>query len=91
MSSVKDRLAKLKTNISKKPHIVVDTNICNGGCPHKCTTYVCPALCYTVSEDKVHFQYEDCIECGTCMHACDQGAVSWNFPASGHGVTFGLG
>ena len=58
MSSVKDRLAKLKTNISKKPHIVVDTNICNGGCPHKCTTYVCPALCYTVSEDKVHFQYE---------------------------------
>ena len=64
-----------------KPHIVVNTDICNSGCPHKCTTWVCPANCYTLDDqNKVHFQVEDCIECGTCMYACDQGAVDWNYP-----------
>jgi len=77
-----------------KPHIRVDTDICNSTCPHKCTTYVCPANCYTKDEQgKVHFQVEDCIECGTCMYACDQGAVSWEFPDPeiGRGVTWNYG
>lgn len=77
-----------------KPHIVVETEICNTTCPHKCTTYVCPANCYTLDElGKVHFQFEDCIECGTCMFACDQGAVSWNYPhpEEGRGVTWNFG
>lgn len=76
------------------PHILVDTDICNTKCPHHCTTYVCPAKCYT-KDDRglVHFQFEDCIECGTCMYACDQGAVSWNYPdpETGRGVTWNLG
>ena len=43
-----------------KPHIVVDTDICNSTCPHKCTTWICPANCYTMDENqKVHFQVED--------------------------------
>jgi ferredoxin like protein len=77
-----------------KPHIEVDTAKCNGGCPHQCTTYVCPANCYTKDEDaQVHFQFEDCIECGTCLYACDQGAVTWAFPdpESGRGVNWNLG
>ena len=77
-----------------KPHIVVDTHICNSSCPHNCTTWVCPANCYTLDEyKKVHFQVEDCIECGTCMYACDQGAVDWNFPdpENGRGVNWNYG
>lgn len=77
-----------------KAHILVDTDICNSGCPHKCTTYVCPANCYTTDEEgEVHFQFEDCIECGTCMFACDQGAVEWNYPEpeEGRGVTWNFG
>lgn len=77
-----------------KPHITVETEICNSTCPHKCTTYVCPANCYTMDEEGlVHFQVEDCIECGTCMYACDQGAVSWEFPDPevGRGVTWNYG
>jgi ferredoxin like protein len=69
-------------------------NLVNSTCPHKCTTYVCPANCYTKDEEgKVHFQVEDCIECGTCMYACDQGAVSWEFPDPeiGRGVTWNFG
>ncbi|MCJ8346122.1 4Fe-4S dicluster domain-containing protein [bacterium] len=89
--SVKDRLATNKTKLSKKPHIVVETEICDTICKHHCTTRVCPAKCFEIIEDKMQFQYEDCIECGTCLHACDQGAVSWAFPESGHGITFRLG
>ena len=76
------------------PHIVVDTVICNSVCPHQCTTYVCPANCYTLDEaGQVHFQFEDCIECGTCMYACDQGAVAWSYPdpETGRGVNWNLG
>lgn len=79
---------------SARAHIEVDTKICNGGCPHRCTTYVCPANCYTLDEaNLVHFQFEDCIECGTCLYACDQGAVTWRFPdpEEGRGVNWSLG
>ena len=77
-----------------RAHIEVDTDICNTTCPHKCTTRVCPAKCYTLDESgNVHFQFEDCIECGTCLYACDQGAVTWRFPhpEEGRGVNWSLG
>lgn len=76
-----------------KPHIVVNTDICNTVCPHKCTTWICPAHCYVLEEGIVRFQVEDCIECGTCMYACDQGAVSWDFPDPeiGKGVNWNFG
>jgi ferredoxin like protein len=76
------------------PHIFVETDVCNNVCHHQCTTYVCPADCYKIDDyDQVYFQFEDCIECGTCMYACDQGAVSWNFPdpERGRGVNWNLG
>lgn len=76
-----------------KPHIIVDTDICNTICPHKCTTWICPAYCYTLEKGIVRFQVEDCIECGSCMYACDQGAVTWNYPEPeiGRGVTWNFG
>ena len=77
-----------------RAHIEVDTQICNSTCPHRCTTYVCPANCYTLDDDgNVQFQFEDCIECGTCLFACDQGAVSWKYPhpESGRGVNWMFG
>jgi len=77
-----------------RPHIEVETGICNSVCPHKCTTYVCPANCYTLDENgNVNFQFEDCIECGTCLYACDQGAVTWKYPhpEEGKGVNWNFG
>jgi len=77
-----------------KAHIEVKTDICNTACQHKCTTLVCPANCYTLDEmQQVHFQFEDCIECGTCMYACDQGAVKWNYPDPeiGRGIDWNFG
>ena len=96
--SVADRLGMVnyrnQARTEAKAHIEVDTSICNSTCVHKCTVKVCPAKCYTLdAEGLVHFQYEDCIECGTCMYACDQGAVTWNYPhpEDGKGVNWTLG
>ncbi|MEX2640991.1 MAG: 4Fe-4S binding protein [Balneolales bacterium] len=77
-----------------RPHIRVNTDICNTECGHKGTTYTCPANCYTLdSEGRVRFQFEDCIECGTCMFVCDQGAVNWEYPdpETGRGVKWKFG
>ena len=85
---------RLQGRSDARAHITVETSICNSTCPHQCTTYVCPANCYTVDDqDTVHFQFEDCIECGTCLYACDQGAVTWRFPdpESGRGVNWSFG
>lgn len=96
--SVSERLGLVvyrnQERTAARPHIEVDTAICNSVCPHHCTTYVCPAECYRFDEDgKVFFQFEDCIECGTCMYACDQGAVAWSYPdpEQGRGVTWNFG
>jgi ferredoxin like protein len=96
--TISERLGKVayrnQARSDSAPHILVDTGICNSVCPHKCTTYVCPANCYTLDEEgSVHFQFEDCIECGTCLYACDQGAVTWRYPdpESGRGVNYNFG
>ena len=96
--SIADRLGKVafrnQGRTDARAHIEVNTDICNSTCPHRCTTYVCPANCYTIDEnDQVRFQFEDCIECGTCMYACDQGAVAWRYPDPeyGRGVNWNLG
>lgn len=96
--SISERLGKVSYRNQGRSdataHIVVDTEICNNACPHKGTTYMCPANCYTLDDEgHVHFQVEDCIECGTCMYACDQGAVTWNYPdpETGFGVTWNMG
>jgi len=96
--SLTDRLALVAyRNQSRNdavPHIVVDTGICNSSCPHRGTTYACPAKCYFLDEKGiVQFQFEDCIECGTCLFVCDQGAVEWRYPdpEKGRGVNWSLG
>ena len=76
------------------PHIQVDTSICNNQCSHHCTIYVCPAQCYKYNnKGEVIFQVEDCIECGTCLYACDQKAVRWDYPdpEKGKGVDWLFG
>ena len=54
--SIAERLGKVayrnQGRAEAKPHILVDTAICNSVCPHKCTTYVCPANCYTLDETR---------------------------------------
>jgi ferredoxin like protein len=88
---IKERLGKTKYDVDKSfAHITVDDRICEK-CPHHFCVMACPAQCYTMQDGKLSFQYEDCVECGTCSVACDQGSVKWQFPKAGKGVIYKYG
>jgi ferredoxin like protein len=88
---IKERLGKTKYDVDKNyAHITVNENIC-AKCPHHFCVMACPAQCYTLQDGKLVFQYEDCVECGTCSIACDQGSVTWHYPKAGKGVIYKYG
>jgi len=51
---------------------------------------VCPADLFVPLDDgSVLFNYEQCFECGSCYFVCtEEGAIEWNYPRGGYGVTF---
>jgi ferredoxin like protein len=83
-----DKLALNLFHVDNEPHIKVDQEICQR-CPHKFCTYICPAENYTLNEDGgVVFSWEGCLECGTCRIICDQGAITWDYPMGGYGISY---
>lgn len=88
MVTIEERLSLVRYNVDKEAHIKVETTICRD-CPHHVCTLVCPAGCYTLSEEsELLFSYSGCLECGTCRIMCDRGAISWDYPRGGYGVSF---
>ena len=89
---IKRRLGTLRfqTDSPDRAHITVKPEIC-GRCPHSLCTFVCPAQCYERIEGKLVFRYEDCVECGACDIACDQGSVTWKLPRGPFGVRYTFG
>jgi ferredoxin like protein len=89
---IKRRLGTLRyhTDSAEHAHITVKPPIC-AKCPHSFCTYVCPAQCYQRIDGRLVFKYEDCVECGACAIACDQGSVTWNYPRGGYGVRYAYG
>ena len=53
--------------------------------------YGCPAGCFSLANGVMQFQYEDCVECGTCDIMCTPGSVKWNNPRGGFGVKYRYG
>ena len=53
----------------------------------------CPAKLYRIEEDgRFTFNYEGCLECGTCRVLAGGRAIkSWNHPMGGMGVWFRKG
>lgn len=89
---VKRRLGTLRytTDSKEHAHITVKPEICER-CPHSRCTFGCPAKCYERIDGKLVFRYEDCVECGACDIACDQGSVTWSFPRGAFGVRYAYG
>ena len=86
-----------KVDESVNAHIVVDYSIC-ALCPHQNCVWGCPVQCYTMldkpqteNNSPILFQYEDCVECGTCFIQCDQGSVKWSNPRGSFGVKYKYG
>jgi ferredoxin like protein len=83
----------LKTRYVVDPHsahILVERSLC-ANCKESPCIYVCPAGCYHKEEDKLLFSYQSCMECGSCRIVCPSGAVNWNYPRGGFGVSYRFG
>ncbi len=89
---IKRRLATLRyaTDSKDHAHITIKPEIC-APCPHSFCTVACPAQCYERIEGKLVFRYEDCVECGACDVACDQGSVTWTMPRGPYGMRYRFG
>jgi len=92
MLEVKARLGTTEYNFDSEEHahITINPDICKD-CPHHMCMYGCPSLCFTLVKKQMTFQYEDCVECGTCDILCDRGSVKWNNPRGTFGVKYKYG
>jgi ferredoxin like protein len=87
--------AKLGLNVFKidtEPHIIIDQGICQEQCVVRVCLHICPAELYSLNQEgEVQVDYEGCLECGTCLIACDHGALAWHYPRPGFGVQYRFG
>jgi ferredoxin like protein len=89
--NIKDKLALDAFKTDNQSHLEVDQEICRK-CDTKCCLYVCPARVYTLDEEgKIKVEFEACLECGTCLMACPDDAIMWNYPRGGFGVQYRYG
>lgn len=88
MVNVAVRLKFSRYRLDREAHIRVYYEKC-GKCLHRACLTACPAQCYLPQpENGVVFNYEGCLECGTCYLICDQGALKWSFPRGGCGISY---
>ncbi len=85
--TIDDKLALNLFHVDKEPHIKVNQEICLK-CPHRLCTCMCPVENYKLEDDNVVFSWEGCLECGTCRIVCDQGAIAWDYPRGGYGISY---
>jgi ferredoxin like protein len=45
---------------------------------------------YQLKKEK-KYNYEGCLECGSCKFACPKGAVDFSYPRGGYGVYYKYG
>jgi ferredoxin like protein len=78
--------------LDKEAHIVVNQEICKK-CEAKYCLYVCPGRLYSVNQEtgEMALEFGGCLECGTCMIACVDDALDWNYPRGGFGVQYRFG
>ena len=88
--SIEAKLGLNVFDVDKEPHITVDFSICET-CEKKPCLYICPAKLYQLENGKLTYNYEGCLECGSCLIACDKKAVKWNYPKGGFGVQYRFG
>ncbi|MDD5095618.1 MAG: 4Fe-4S dicluster domain-containing protein [Dehalococcoidia bacterium] len=85
-----EKLLQIRYVVSMEPHIVLDSSKC-GTCELRSCLYFCPAGCFKEENSEIKFNYEGCLECGTCRVMCPREALKWDYPLGGYGVSFRLG
>lgn len=86
------KLARVAFNLDKEAHIAVRLEECFR-CGKKPCLLACPAENYRWSEEKdeLVFNFEGCLECGTCRFICPLDAIEWSYPRGGFGVSYKWG
>ncbi len=88
---VEEKVALCAIKNDSESHIVLDQSICKL-CKTRLCLRACPAQLYTQSESgEISLDHSDCLECGTCLVICPNGAVSWRYPNAGFGIYYRLG
>jgi ferredoxin like protein len=78
--------------LDDRSHITINQEACRTRCELKPCLVVCPADLYSVSANgEMQVDYEGCLECGTCMVVCPEGALEWVYPRAGLGVHYRFG
>jgi ferredoxin like protein len=88
--AIEDKLSTIRFNVDAGPHIRVNTEIC-AACPDKPCLYVCPVQNYVLTDDKLEFSWQGCLECSACRTVCSRDAIDWAYPRGGFGVCWRYG
>lgn len=85
--TLEDKLFLVKTKKDKVSHIKIDLAKCRD-CSFKVCLTVCPANTYEEINNEIKANYENCLECGSCTVSCRRGAIAWENPRGGFGITY---
>jgi ferredoxin like protein len=89
---VEEKLGRNVFKVDKDIHIMIDKAICRAKCKSKYCLFVCPAKVYSLDANgDVHPNPDGCLECGACVVACLEEALSWHYPKAGYGVQYRFG
>jgi ferredoxin like protein len=90
--NVDDKLGFVRFKVDEnRPHIVLDETYGNEK-EIRLLVSACPAGLYSYEDGKLSFNYEGCLECGTCRVLSDGKVIkSWSYPRGAKGVEYHQG
>ncbi|MDR2355385.1 MAG: 4Fe-4S dicluster domain-containing protein [Clostridiales Family XIII bacterium] len=89
---VDDKLGFVRFKVDEQgSHIIVNED-CEDEKEMRLLAKACPAGLYSYEEGKLSFNYEGCLECGTCRVLSGGGLIEhWNYPRGAKGVEYHQG
>jgi len=86
--SVPEKLSINKYELDESSHITVNQQVCKEVCKNRICLFICPAKVYTEKNGEIFVDHAGCLECGTCMVACNNKAIQWKYPEGGFGIVY---
>ena len=87
--NVEEKLGRNVFKVDPEGHIKINHEVCRARCKQKYCLYICPAKVYSLDvQGDVIPKADGCLECGACVLACIEEALSWHYPKAGNGVQY---